>query len=139
MYQLLPFVCVYASTISKLPVELWCLILKMLEPTSLVATVRSSTYLESVVLGDSILRKTFQDGIKEEQRKIFQTLTKPGMAVRITRKDQARLFSTNTQKTVHVRRQELSACIHKKTESKKLSIGSIKVTAKNSRFNPYRL
>ena len=139
MYQLLPLVCAYSSIIPTLPVELWCLILRMLDPTSLVAAVRSSGYLQSVVQGDFTLRKKFQDGIQEEQKKIFQTLTQPGMAVRISRKDQARLFSTNSQKTVHVKRQELSTLIQKNMKSKKSAIGSIKGKTKHSRFTPYRL
>ena len=111
----------------------------MLDPTSLVAAVRSSGYLQSVVQGDFTLRKKFQDGIQEEQKKIFQTLTQAGMAVRISRKDQARLFSTNCQKTIHVKRQELSTLVQKKVKSKKSSIGCIKATIKHSRFAPYRL
>ena len=142
MYQLLPFVSAYTTVLPNLPVEIWCIILKLLDYASLLTTIRTFPFLYSIAQGDSALRRMVKDATKEEQKQIFAQWTQPGMKTRVSRKDYARLFSTNVSKVAStIKRQRVGNRAGEEKVSRKATasgVGPIK-TSKRTRFNPYRL
>ena len=141
MYQLLPFISAYTTALPNLPVEIWCVILKRLDPTSLFTVVRTSSFFYFVAQGESTLREMVRNATEQEQQHMFALLTQPGMSTTITRQDYARLFDKNVKKDVSVRRLKTESLIGQGELPKKSrgSGGPIRKTIKSARFNPYRL
>ncbi|ENN80330.1 hypothetical protein YQE_03322, partial [Dendroctonus ponderosae] len=141
MYQLLPLVSVFSAVFSTLPVEMWCLILRLLDSSSLLAATRSSPLFERVVEGDPILKKTVQKAKRDEEQEIMERLTRPGMAASISRDEHAMLFGTNRQKIVTIAKSKYSLrqvkSYHKKKESSRCKART--TTTNTARFNPYRI
>lgn len=136
MYQLLSII-VYTTVLPQLPVEVWCIILRLLDPASLLVTIRAVSFFNSIVQGDPVLRKSLRDAIDQENRKRLEMLTQPKMAVEISRQDFSRLFGSNVQKSIRSNR-KLTILSQLKNESTKKRLNATKISNR-TRFNPYRL
>lgn len=140
MYQLLPFVTACATALPTLPVEMWCLILRLLDAKSLLSAVRSSTYLKSIAQGDPILKKTSEDAIMEEQRELLSLARYNPVSV--TRTERSRLFGTNcTKRYSFAKCPKMFAVLADNKKEYKLNKGTRKLTntKKTSRYCPYRM
>lgn len=136
MYQLLSII-VYTTVLPQLPVEVWCIILRLLDPASLLVTIRAVGFFNSIVQGDPVLRKSLRDAIDQENRKRLEMLTQPKMAVEISRQDFSRLFGSNVQKSIRSNR-KLPILSQLKNESTRKRLNATKISNR-TRFNPYRL
>lgn len=136
MYQLLSII-VYTTVLPQLPVEVWCIILRLLDPASLLVTIRAVSFFNSIVQGDPVLRKSLRDAIDQENRKRLEMLTQPKMAVEISRQDFSRLFGSNVQKSIRSNR-KLTILSQLKNESTRKRLNATKISNR-TRFNPYRL
>lgn len=136
MYQLLSII-VYTTVLPQLPVEVWCIILRLLDPASLLVTIRAVSFFNSIVQGDPVLRKSLRDAIDQENRKRLEMLTQPKMAVEISRQDFSRLFGSNVQKSIRSNR-KLPILSQLKNESTRKRLNATKISNR-TRFNPYRL
>ncbi|ENN80332.1 hypothetical protein YQE_03324, partial [Dendroctonus ponderosae] len=142
MYRLLPLISVFSSaSFSTLPVEMWCLILRLLDAKSLLAAARSSSLFDRVVKGDPVLKKTLESAIRIEQQEIMEPLTRPGMAASISRDEHAMLFGTNRQKIVTIAKSKYSLRqVKAYQKTKECSGHKAKFTTTNTgRFTPYRI
>ncbi|KAF7267004.1 hypothetical protein GWI33_019710 [Rhynchophorus ferrugineus] len=94
------FSCTLASVaaIPQLPIELWCYILRMLDLDTLLAIWRSSSYIDYIIRGDSILRQKIEEALKQESHRNFQILTEPRSAIQITRERPNVIFGSNCRK-----------------------------------------
>lgn len=137
MYQLLSIISVYTTVLPQLPVEVWCIILRLLDPASLLVTIRAVSFFNSIVQGDPVLRKSLRDAIDQENRKRLEMLTQPKMAVEISRQDFSRLFGSNVQKSIRSNR-KLTILSQLKNESTRKRLNATKISNR-TRFNPYRL
>lgn len=141
MYQLLPFVSAYTALLPSLPVEMWCLIFRLLDADTLLVMVRTSNFFWSVAQGDLTLKNMVADAIKQEQKQIFSLLTQPGMSIRVSRNDYARLFGTNVQKVATIKHHRHAKNVDVLTRPKTTAgthLGPTKKSSRNRRFNPYR-
>ena len=120
MYQLLPIICayttVYCTVLPQLSVEVWCIILRLLDPASLLVTVRTVSYFDSIVQGDPILRKSLRKAVHQENKDKLKMLLNPSMGLEIIRQGLPRLFGINVQKTTRYIR-KLSILFQLKNES----------------------
>lgn len=137
MYQLLPIICAFTTVLPQFPVEVWCIILRLLDPASLLVTVRTVSYFDSIVQGDPILRKSLREAVDQENKNKFQMLIQPNMAVEIIRQDFPRLFGINVQKSIRSKR-KLPILSQLKNESTRKRLNATKISNR-TRFNPYRL
>ncbi|KAL1510030.1 hypothetical protein ABEB36_004686 [Hypothenemus hampei] len=127
MYQLLPIVSAICSFLPTLPVE-----------KSLLAAFRSSDEFSAVIKGDPVLKIRVAKAQKEEERKLMDQLTRPGMVASVTRLERARLFNTNCTKRMDwtkVTRMEQTVSRGRKTET----LGKTKSKIVSTKFVPYRL
>lgn len=134
MYPLLP---VHVSVLMDLPVELWCIVLKYLNAKDLLNAARSLPRLYEIVLGDSTLRRTYEEAVHKEHER----LTRPGSAVTISRNDYSRIFDGNCLKKVALAKcPKIFEVVYGNNQEKSSGgkIRKIKVS-KASRFKPYRL
>ncbi|KAF7267005.1 hypothetical protein GWI33_019711 [Rhynchophorus ferrugineus] len=83
------------AAIPQLPMELWCYILRMLDLDTLLAIWRSSSYIDYIIRGDSILRQKIEEALKQESHRNFQVLTEPRSAIQITRERPNVIFGWN--------------------------------------------
>ena len=137
MYQLISYICAYTTLLPDLPVEVWCHILRLLDPASLLVTVRTVSYLNFVVQGDPVLKKILREAIDEENKNRLKMLTQPKMAVQISRQDYSRLFGSNVQKYVKSTG-KLPTLRQPKDDSTGKSLYDRKKYSQK-RYNPYRL
>lgn len=137
MYQLLPIICAFTTVLPQFPVEVWCIILRLLDPASLLVTVRTVSYFDSIVQGDPILRKSLREAVDQENKNKFQMLIQPNMAVEIIRQDFPRLFGINVQKSIRSKR-KLPILSQLKNDSTTKRLNATKISNR-TRFNPYRL
>lgn len=137
MYQLLPIICAFTTVLPQFPVEVWCIILRLLDPASLLVTVRTVSYFDSIVQGDPILRKSLREAVDQENKNKFQMLIQPNMAVEIIRQDFPRLFGINVQKSIRSKR-KLPILSQLKKDSTRKRLNATKISNR-TRFNPYRL
>ncbi|XP_066152324.1 uncharacterized protein [Euwallacea fornicatus] len=120
MYKLLPLVSVYASVLPTIPVELWCLILRMLD-------------------GDPVLKKNVKDAAKKERQEIMNQLMKPGMSATVTREERARLFGSNIRKKVKISKcPSIIEAARVGIVATRRGLKAEKMT-KPSRYAPYRI
>ncbi|KAF7267001.1 hypothetical protein GWI33_019707 [Rhynchophorus ferrugineus] len=94
------FSCTLASlaAIPQLPIKLWCYILRMLDLDTLLANWGSSSYIDYIIRGDSILRQKIEEALKQESHRNFKTLTEPRSAIQITREGPNVIFGSNCRK-----------------------------------------
>ncbi|CAG9769196.1 unnamed protein product [Ceutorhynchus assimilis] len=140
MYSLLPFITV--SLLPEMPIEVWCIILRLLDSKSLLSAVRSSSFFSTMARGDPILKQKVRIAIKEEKEEIVAQLARPGVTTTVERSSTqpSGLYSKNVQKNITIRK-EPKMFKARENKAKKETSGSkirTKVT-KSSRFNPYRL
>ncbi|CAG9760988.1 unnamed protein product [Ceutorhynchus assimilis] len=136
MYTLLPFIT--TGMVPEMPIEVWCVILRLLDSKSLLSTVRSSSSFSSMARGDPILRQKVRNAIKEEKEEIVARLRKPGISTIVERPSkQSELYSKNSQKKTTIRKEPKMFKVCAKKESLDLKIKS--KICKSSRFNPYRI
>ncbi|CAG9760983.1 unnamed protein product [Ceutorhynchus assimilis] len=140
MYSLLPFIT--TDMLPEMPIEVWCIILRMLDSKSLLSGVRSSSYFSSMARGDPILRQKVRRAFKEEKEEIVARLRRPGIATRVDRPSkQSGLYSKNSQKKTTIKKEpkmfKVCRAAKKEKESSDLKIRSN--VCKSSRYNPYRI
>ncbi|XP_063920787.1 uncharacterized protein LOC135135626 [Zophobas morio] len=100
MYRILPFVCAAESVLPDLPVELWATILRCLDPSSLLAAVRSNDLWDRVTQGVPVLRRTIKDQLALEKQRRREEMLNPRLLLSITREGSGRLFGSNGNKVV---------------------------------------
>ncbi|XP_063920766.1 uncharacterized protein LOC135135602 [Zophobas morio] len=100
MYEIFPFVPSVEFALPNLPVELWAIILRCLDPSSLLAAARSNDLLKQIAQGDPVLRKTIKDQRVLEKRRRREEMLNPGLLISITRDGPGKLFGSNATKIV---------------------------------------
>ncbi|KAJ3662526.1 hypothetical protein Zmor_006871 [Zophobas morio] len=85
MYKIFPFVPAVEFSLPNLPVELWTIILRCLDPTSLLTAARSNDLWKQIAQGDPVLRKTIKDQRVLEKRRRREEMLSPGLLLSITR------------------------------------------------------
>ncbi|KAJ8985441.1 hypothetical protein NQ317_017073 [Molorchus minor] len=99
MFQLLPFLqstCLFP----ELPVEMWCFILRYLDPRSLLAGVRVHKSWLRVCRGDPILKKRLRLALEEEKTVRWNMILDPRLSLKISRELPAENYRPNVQKMV---------------------------------------
>ncbi|KAJ3645870.1 hypothetical protein Zmor_023493 [Zophobas morio] len=99
MYKILPFIPVEFA-LPNLPVELWTIILRCLDPTSLLTAVSSNDLWKYIAQGDPVLRKTIKDQRVLEKRRRREEMLNPGLLISVTTSGPGGVFGPNTTKTV---------------------------------------
>ncbi|KAJ3662528.1 hypothetical protein Zmor_006873 [Zophobas morio] len=100
MYKIFPFVPAVEFSLPNLPVELWAIILRCLDPTSLLTAARSNDLWKQIAQGDPVLRKTIKDQRVLEKRRRREEMLSPGLLLSITRDGPGRWFGPNATKIV---------------------------------------
>ncbi|KAJ3656178.1 hypothetical protein Zmor_015274 [Zophobas morio] len=101
MYQILPFVVAGEFALANLPVEIWAIILRCLDPCSLLTAARSIDLWERIIQGDLVLRKTLKKQLLLEQRRRREEMLNPGLLISIERRGSGGLFGSNVNKILH--------------------------------------
>ncbi|KAJ8977388.1 hypothetical protein NQ317_001989, partial [Molorchus minor] len=99
MFQLLPFLqstCLFP----ELPVEMWCFILRYLDPRSLLAGVRVHKSWLGVCRGDPVLKKRLRLALEEEKTVRRNMILDPRLSLKISRELPAENYRPNVQKMV---------------------------------------
>ncbi|KAJ3662561.1 hypothetical protein Zmor_006904 [Zophobas morio] len=100
MYKILPFVTTVEFAMPNLPAELWAIILRCLDPTSLLAAARSNVLWKQIAQGDPVLRNTIKDQRVLEKRRRREEMLNPGLLLSITRDGPGKLFGPIANKIV---------------------------------------
>ncbi|CAG9760866.1 unnamed protein product [Ceutorhynchus assimilis] len=138
MYSLLPFIT--TSMLPEMPIEVWCIILRLLDSKSLLSVVRCSSSFSSMARGDSILRQKVRIAIKEEKEEIVARLRRPGIGTRVDRSSkQSGLFSKNSQKKTTIKKEPKMFKFCRAAEKQSSDLKMRSNVCKSSRFNPYRI
>ncbi|KAJ3650257.1 hypothetical protein Zmor_021955 [Zophobas morio] len=106
MYKILPFVPDVEFALPNLPVEIWAIILRCLDPSSLLTAVSSNDLWKHIAQGDPVLRKTIKDQRVLEKRRRREEMLNPGLLISVTRNGPGGVFGPNGTKIV--RRQVLA-------------------------------
>ncbi|CAG9761123.1 unnamed protein product [Ceutorhynchus assimilis] len=141
MYSLLPSIAF--AKLPELPIEVWCITMRLLDSKSLLSIVRSSSFFSNIARGDPVLRQKVRSAIKEEKEDLLIRLTRPGVGVRTQRLEQTQLYSSNFQKKIAITKCPQMFRVNQKanirTKTKKAGLKAKTEIIKSSRFNPYRL
>ncbi|KAJ3662562.1 hypothetical protein Zmor_006905 [Zophobas morio] len=100
MYKILPFVPAVEFALPNLPVELWAIILRCLDPSSLLTAAGSNVLWKQIAQGDPVLRKTIKDQRVLKKRRGRDEMLNPGLLISITRDGPGRLLGFNATKIV---------------------------------------
>ncbi|KAJ8917709.1 hypothetical protein NQ315_005158 [Exocentrus adspersus] len=83
MFRILPIAEVFI--LPFLPVEMWSIILRLLDLKSLLAAARADKTWMAVCQGDPVLRKRLRQAIYEEREQVKNFMLDPGLSVKVTR------------------------------------------------------
>ncbi|KAJ3656177.1 hypothetical protein Zmor_015273 [Zophobas morio] len=97
MFKTLPFVAANEFALPNLPVEIWVIILRCLDPRSLLTAARSFELWERITRGDRVLRKTLKKQLQLEKLRRREMLNQ-GLLIPINRKASGGLFGSNANK-----------------------------------------
>ncbi|CAG9769197.1 unnamed protein product [Ceutorhynchus assimilis] len=125
-----------------MPIEVWCVVLRLLDSKSLLSAVRSSSFFSTMARGDPILKKKVRIAIKEEKEEIVAQLARPGVMTTVERSStkQSGLYAKNVQKKITIRKEPKIFKAREIKAKKGTSDSKIRTKiTKSSRFNPYRL
>ncbi|KAJ3650265.1 hypothetical protein Zmor_021963 [Zophobas morio] len=100
MYKILPFVPDVEFALPNLPVELWAVILRCLDPSSLLTAVSSNDLWKHIAQGDPVLRTTIKDQRVLEKRRRREEMLNPGLLVSVTTDGPGGVFGPNATKIV---------------------------------------
>ncbi|KAJ3650260.1 hypothetical protein Zmor_021958 [Zophobas morio] len=100
MYKILPFVPNVEFALPNLPVEIWAIILRCLDPSSLLTAVSSNDLWKHIAQGDLVLRKTIKDQRVLEKRRRREEMLNPGLLISVTRNGPGGVFEPNATKIV---------------------------------------
>ncbi|KAH0814138.1 hypothetical protein GEV33_008653 [Tenebrio molitor] len=84
MFQILPFRAgsnLVLPNGNSLPVELWALILRFLDPASLLTAAGTSSYWSSVCKGDPVLKATVRRQMMVERERYLNEMLNPGLSI----------------------------------------------------------
>ncbi|XP_074033740.1 uncharacterized protein isoform X2 [Leptinotarsa decemlineata] len=91
-----------------LPTEIWALKFRMLDPCSLVASIRANPQWRDICFEDSILRQKIQEGLELERKHNLEVVIDPQTTVHTSRLGYTeRMFSSNMRKTVVQKRSRI--------------------------------
>ncbi|KAJ3656175.1 hypothetical protein Zmor_015271 [Zophobas morio] len=85
MFHILPFVAASEFALPNLPVEIWVIILRCLDPRSLVTATRSVDRWERITRGDPVLSKTLKKQLLLEKRTRREEMLIRGLVIFINR------------------------------------------------------
>ncbi|KAJ3655723.1 hypothetical protein Zmor_014843 [Zophobas morio] len=100
MYKILPFLADVEFALPNLPVELWAIILRCLDPPSLLTAVSSNDLWKHIAQGDPVLRKTIKDQRMLDKRRRREEMLNPGLLISLTTSGPGGVFGPNTTKIV---------------------------------------
>ncbi|KAJ3650263.1 hypothetical protein Zmor_021961 [Zophobas morio] len=100
MYKILPFVPDVEFALPNLPVELWAVILRCLDPSSFLTAVSSNDLWKHIAQGDPVLRTTIKDQRVLEKRRRREETLNPGLLISVTRNGPGGVFEPNATKIV---------------------------------------
>ncbi|KAJ3655722.1 hypothetical protein Zmor_014842 [Zophobas morio] len=100
MYKILPVIPDVEFALLNLSVELWTIILRCLNPTSLLIAVSSNDLRKHIAQGDPVLRKTIKDQRVLEKRRRREEMLNPGLLISVTTSGPGGVFGPNTTKIV---------------------------------------
>ncbi|KAJ3666097.1 hypothetical protein Zmor_001552 [Zophobas morio] len=99
---MLPFVTAPEFALPNLPTELWTIILRSLDPSSLIIAVKSIDLWKRISQEDSVLRQTVKNQLLLEKRRRRENMLNPGLLLSITREGAGRLFASNARKIIRL-------------------------------------
>ncbi|KAH0821015.1 hypothetical protein GEV33_001776 [Tenebrio molitor] len=104
MYQILPFLSAANLVLpdcSTLPVELWAIILRLLDPASLLTAVQTSSYWKRICQGDPVLRSTIRTQLNIERRRQQEEILNPGLLITVTRENGVKSVTSRAPTVPH--------------------------------------
>nr|XP_023025997.1 uncharacterized protein LOC111514004 [Leptinotarsa decemlineata] len=108
MFRLFPVIAASCCRMVPLPTEIWALIFRMLDPCSLVASIRANPQWMDICVGDSILRQKIREGLELERKHNLEVVIDPRTTVQTFRLGNTeRMFSSNMRKTVVQKRSRI--------------------------------
>ncbi|KAK9745814.1 hypothetical protein QE152_g6647 [Popillia japonica] len=84
----------------ELPAELIAVILRYLDPESLLNVVNTYRVCKDVCVGDPVLRQRLKTLLKRKRRQEVERRVNPALGVIVSRTEPARMFGRNAEKTV---------------------------------------
>ncbi|CAH1371832.1 unnamed protein product [Tenebrio molitor] len=106
MFQIRPFLSAASFVLPNcpnLPVELWAMILRFLDPASLLTIVKASPYWSSISKGDPVLSATVRRQLTAERERHQAEILNPGLLITVRREEPGGVFQSNGRKTVQRR------------------------------------
>ncbi|KAJ8946401.1 hypothetical protein NQ318_011809 [Aromia moschata] len=100
MFQLLPIYETSCVFLQLLPVELCCIILRYLDPRSLLASVRAHKSWTAMCRGDPVLRQRLRSALREERELLRKTIIDPRVTMTISRDVATGTYRRNVKKSV---------------------------------------
>ncbi|KAJ8961259.1 hypothetical protein NQ318_008943, partial [Aromia moschata] len=100
MFGLLPVCETSFPVLELLPVEMWCFILRYLDPRSLLTGVQTHKSWLPVCRGDPVLRTKLKLALEEEKKMTRDMILNPRLSVRISRDVQSGNFRPNVKKSI---------------------------------------
>ncbi|KAJ3628864.1 hypothetical protein MTP99_013302 [Tenebrio molitor] len=105
MFKILPFLAVSNLVLpngNSLPVELWALILRFLDPASLLIAARSNTHWSSICKGDPVLRTKVRRQLALERQRYQEEMLNPGRLITVKREGYEVMLLMGSSKTEKV-------------------------------------
>ncbi|CAH1103314.1 unnamed protein product [Psylliodes chrysocephalus] len=100
MFRLLPVIVASCFELVPLPMEMWSNVLRLLDPMTLLSTVRASPKWKNVCLGDRILKKKLKSASNIEVKLAKESICNPGKFVSVSRTEPKIMFGMNVAKKI---------------------------------------
>ncbi|KAJ3619276.1 hypothetical protein MTP99_004970 [Tenebrio molitor] len=149
MFQILPFRAgsnLVLPNGNSLPVELWALILRFLDPASLLTAAGTSSYWSSVCKGDPVLKATVRRQMMVERERYLNEMLNPGLSIIVPIVlyciEPKNAFQSNRRKIVQWRAPTVPQTpdgFFRAQDKKRGFGGPMRTKFRNQRSRPYQL